>query len=67
MIRFVMERGKAILFDAVGAENGWVVEYNSKDCKFLVWDSAERHAGGELYGLACDTLEQVLIAVNSYT
>jgi hypothetical protein len=67
MIRFAMDDGRAIIFNDVGAENGWVVEYNSSSHKFLVWDNAERHARNQSCDSTFDTLEEVLKAVNSYT
>ena len=67
MIRFVMDNNRAVIFNHVGSEDGWVVEYDHKDCKFLVWDNGERHALGEMHGSTFDTLEEVLLAVNSYT
>ena len=67
MIRFVKENNKAIIFNDNVEENGWAVEYDSLTCRFLVWDNSERHASGELYSHACDSLEQVLTTVNSYT
>ena len=67
MIRFVMDNNRATIFNDVGSEDGWVVEYDHKDCKFLVWDNGERHALGEMHGSTFDTLEEVLLAVNSYT
>jgi hypothetical protein len=67
MIRFVNNKDKAIIINDVGSEDGWVVEYNPKNHKFLVWDNAERHVEGERYATEFDTLEAVLRAVNSYT
>jgi len=67
MIRFVMDNNRAVIFNDVGSEDGWVVEYDHKDYKFLVWDNGERYALGEMHGSTFDTLEEVLLAVNSYT
>ena len=66
MIRFIMDNGKAIIFDDVGEENGWVVEYDPIGCYFAVWDNAERHIT-ENPSVICKTLEDVLKTVNSYT
>jgi uncharacterized protein YwqG len=46
MISFAIERGKAILFNDVGSENGWIFKYDSVNKKFLVWDNVEREKQG---------------------
>ncbi|HHT9146003.1 MAG TPA: hypothetical protein ACFYD4_10060 [Candidatus Wunengus sp. YC61] len=67
MLRFIKENNRAMIFDDVGSEDGWVVEFDDSKKKFLVWDSAERHAMKQDCCVECNTLEEVLATVNSYT
>lgn len=66
MIDFVMQFNEAIIFNNVGSENGWIFKYDAKNRSFLVWDNGEREIEGKP-GIVCETLEQVLRLVNSYT
>jgi len=68
MIAFKFDNHNAIITNEQGDENGWVVEFDTTDNLFLVWETAERRIlGGEDAACACRSLEEVLSLVNSYT
>jgi len=66
MIRFEFNQSAAEFVLVCGAEDGWVIRYDPERHKFLVWDSAEKQAWGQLPE-EMDTLEQVYEAVASWT
>lgn len=66
MIKFVREFDRVMIFNDVGSEDGWVFEFDHERKKFLVWDNIERHPLLRNC-IECDTLGEVLSAINSYT
>jgi hypothetical protein len=67
MLRFDYDCGKAQIWDDVGSEDGWCLQYDDGDKTFLLWSNSEHEAMGHAPEFICANLDEVLSLVKTFT